>query len=502
MGDRPCRESSNAHITSVSHHAQTEVCRSVSAIRVPFVLIVHLFLALMLGATTVQAQTSSGLGRYDGPNITIDASSGRVLSANRAFDAWYPASTTKLMTAYVVFQAVRQGPVTMQSPVVISENAAAQPPSKAGLAVGQVLTVEAALRVLMVKSANDIAVALAESVAGSEPAFIDLMNEASRSLGMARTTFTNPHGLPDRGQVTTAFDLSLLTLALMRDYPERNDFYSMGAVRLGRARWVNHNILLQRYRGAFGFKTGYICDSGFNLIAGARRGGRTLITITLGARSGLERAAAAAHHLDEGFRQAGGLFGDAAGTPLAEFRPSGTVQTAATRMRPVVCQRPRVRPTFEEIAAQFGSASPAYNPAVAASAYAGDSSAVVLPSAGAQTGENDGADDVDALDLLLGPVIREPQPVQLALGGATGPSVARLGRWLVPNPVARPDPNALTATPSETGLPGQIAPATTGPAVQLAPPSAAPTTTAPGAIFGTTGQAVPVPVPSPLPRPN
>jgi hypothetical protein len=132
----------------------------------------------------------------------------RVLSSNRAFDAWYPASTTKLMTAYVVFQAVREGRVTMQSPVTISANAAAQPPSKAGLAVGQVLTVENALRVLMVKSANDIAVALAESVAGSEPAFIDQMNSAARALGMSRSTFTNPHGLPDHGQVTTAYDLA------------------------------------------------------------------------------------------------------------------------------------------------------------------------------------------------------------------------------------------------------------------------------------------------------
>lgn len=477
--------------------------RSVSAIRFPFFLVMPFLLAFALATNAAQAQTSSGLGRYDGPNITIDAGSGRVLSANRAFDAWYPASTTKLMTAYVVFQAVRQGSVTMQSPVVISENAAAQPPSKAGLAVGQVLTIEAALRVLMVKSANDIAVALAESVAGSEPAFIDLMNDAARNLSMARTSFTNPHGLPDRGQVTTAFDLALLTLALMRDYPERNDFYSMGAVRLGQARWVNHNILLQRYRGAFGFKTGYICDSGFNLVAGAQRGGRALITVTLGARSGLERAAASAHHLDEGFRQAGGLFGDAAGTPINAFRPSGTVQTTATRLRPIVCQSPRVRPSFEEIAAQFGSASPAFNPGISASAFSGDTSAIILPGTGRDAGESNGTDEVDVLNLLLGPVIREPEPIRLALGGATGPSVARLARWIVPNPVARPNPDALAVAPAQTGLPGQIAPASaTGPAVQLAPPSAAPPTVAPGAILGTTGQAIPIPVPSPLTRPN
>jgi D-alanyl-D-alanine carboxypeptidase len=481
----------------------------VPSIRFPLFAYRYAFLACMvlalglLSSGFAQAQTSSGLGPYDGPNITIDVGSMRVLSSNRAFDAWYPASTTKLMTAYVVFEAVREGRVTMQSPVTISANAAAQPPSKAGLAVGQVLTVENALRVLMVKSANDIAVALAESVAGSEPAFIDQMNSAARALGMSRSTFTNPHGLPDRGQVTTAYDLALLTLALMRDYPERNDFYSMGAVRLGEARWVNHNLLLQRYRGAFGFKTGYICDSGFNLVAGARRGGRTLITVTLGARSGLERAAASAHQLDEGFRRGGGLFGDVAGTPLADFRPSGSVQTTATRMRPIVCQSPRVRPTFEEIAGQFGTSGPGFNPTAVASAFSGDASAVVLPNSGAASGENDGADEIDVLDTLLGPVIREPQPIRLALGGATGPAVAPAGRWLVPNPMARPPSGQLalvpvTAPAAATALPGQIAPATGGPAVQLNPPAA---TGNPGAILGTVGQAVPIPVPSPVPSP-
>lgn len=462
--------------------------------------LVCLLAILMLAAFPHQAlaQSSgpdpSGLGPYDGPNITIDVGSMRVLSSHRAFDAWYPASTTKLMTAYVVFQAVREGRVTMLSPVTISDNAAAQPPSKAGLAVGQTLTVENALRVLMVKSANDIAVALAESIAGSEPAFIDEMNRLAQALGMRRTTFTNPHGLPDRGQVTTAYDLALLTLALLRDYPERGDFYSMGAVRLGQARWVNHNLLLQRYRGAFGFKTGYICDSGFNLVAGAQRGGRTLINVTLGARSGLERAAATAHFLDEGFRQSGGLFGDPAGIALAQFVPTGPVATEATRMRPVVCQRPRVRPSVEEIAGQFGMASPAFRPSTAASAFSGDAGAIVLPSAGAD-GENDGASDVDVLDLVLGPVLREPDPVRLSLGGATGPAVARLGRWQVPNPYVRPTGFAAAAA-----LPGQIAPAS-GAALVLAPGPDPQPQAAPGAIAGTIGRAVDRPVPAPVPRP-
>lgn len=465
-------------------------------------LAIALYAAATSAAWAQAAPASSGLGRFDGPTITVDVESGNVLSANRPFDAWYPASTTKMMTAYVVFQAIRDGRVTLQSPVTISQNAANQPPSKAGLAVGQVLTVETALRVLMVKSANDIAVALAESVSGSEPAFISEMNRAAQALGMRRTTFTNPHGLPSRGQVTTAYDLSLLTMALLRQFPQRNDFYSMPAVTLGRAEWVNSNILLQRYRGAFGFKTGYICDSGFNLVAGARRGGRTLITVTLGARSGLERAVVTAHNLDEGFRRAGGLFGGASGTALASYRPSGAVRTEATRMRPIVCQRPRVRPTFQELASAYGTASPAYSPqgSTAAAFQDRDASAPVLPGTTVQAPSTEG-EEINVLDVLLGPVIREPRPVALALGGATGPSVARLGRWIVPNPIARPGAQLAALRPSTAAAaPGQIAPAASGPAVVLDP--SAPASASAATSTSNVGRAVPQPVPQPVPRPN
>ncbi|MEM6382863.1 MAG: D-alanyl-D-alanine carboxypeptidase family protein [Pseudomonadota bacterium] len=456
---------------------------------------------VIAGASSSLAQVS-GLGPYTGPSITVDVNSGNVLSSNRPFDAWYPASTTKMMTAYVVFRAVQEGRVTMQSPVRISQNAANQPPSKAGLAVGQTLTVETALRVLMVKSANDIAVALAESVAGSEPAFIAEMNRYAQTLGMRRTTFTNPHGLPSRGQVTTAYDLAVLTLALLRDFPNRKDFYSMPAVTLGRANWVNSNILLQRYRGAFGFKTGYICDSGFNLVAGARRGGRTLITVTLGARSGLERAVVTANNLDEGFRRAGGLFGSS-GRALADLRPSGQVRTDATRMRPIVCQRPRVRPTFEELASAYGTASPAYAPQSASgNAFASsDASAVVLPGQVTDAAEGQPEEEINVLDVLLGPVIREPRPIALALGGATGPGVARRGRWVVPSPVARPAVGLAAAQPPAAvqAAPGQVAPSAQGPVVILQPPVAASAT--PQTTGTNIGRAIPRAVPAPIPRP-
>lgn len=477
-------------------------------------LVLGLAVCIVLTTSSVGfAQQTSGLGRYNGPTITVDLSSGNVVSANRPFDAWYPASTTKMMTAYVVFKAVREGRVSLRSPVTISRNAANQPPSKAGLRVGQVLTIETALRVLMVKSANDIAVALAESVSGSEPAFIAEMNQIASALGMRRTTFTNPHGLPSRGQVTTAYDLALLTVALLRDFPNRNDFYSMPAVQLGNARWVNSNILLQRYRGAFGFKTGYICDSGFNLVAGAQRGGRTLITVTLGARSGLERAVVTAHNLDEGFRRSGGLFGGGGGTPLANLRPTGNVQTTATRMRPIVCQRPRVRPTADELATVYGTASPAFAPQRSSSSgfqRSRDSASIVLPSSGEDTGGVESETEINVLDVLLGPIVREPRAVQLALGGATGPAVARLGRWTVPNPEARPDLGLAALRPSTSGtdnsqtvLPGQIPvdPASS-PALVLSPAATADSGTSPApARSSNVGQAVPQPVPQPIPRP-
>ncbi len=242
-----------------------------------------------------------------GAFILVDAKSGAVVDQKNATRKWYPASLTKMMTAYVTFKAIREGRATLNSAVVQSKNSLSEPPSKMGFKVGTRFTVDTALKIILIKSANDVAVALGEAISGSEAAFIAAMNAEARRLGMTNTRFTNPHGLPDNGQVTTARDMAILAMALRRDFPESRDFYKYPGIRFGKKtlRSANREFLL-RVPGANGMKTGYICNSGYNVAASVSRKGRTLIAIILGAGSGLERTAFARQLFDNGFRKRGG----------------------------------------------------------------------------------------------------------------------------------------------------------------------------------------------------
>ncbi|MDH3194924.1 MAG: D-alanyl-D-alanine carboxypeptidase [Hyphomicrobiales bacterium] len=242
-----------------------------------------------------------------GPYIVADVASGAVYRHHNALRPWHPASTTKLMTAYVTFRALRNGAISLKSPVIVSQNALNQPPSKMGFPVGTVMTVDNALKMILVKSANDIAVALGEAVAGSEPAFIARMNQEASRLGMTRTNFENPHGLPDPRQVTTARDLALLASAILTEFPEYRPLFKIHAIRHGKRTLRNYNILIDRYRGTTGMKTGYIRDSGFNLVASARRDGKEVIAVVLGACNAISRAEKAVSLLETGFRARGTL---------------------------------------------------------------------------------------------------------------------------------------------------------------------------------------------------
>ncbi|MFC3132471.1 D-alanyl-D-alanine carboxypeptidase family protein [Microbaculum marinum] len=246
-----------------------------------------------------------------GPALVFDTRTGEVLHSYGAFTPWHPASLTKLMTAYVSFQAIRQGSVSLQTPVRISANALAQPPSKMGFAVGTEISLEYALRILMVKSANDIAVAVAETVGGSEPAFISMMNNTARRLGMTDTYYVNPHGLHDPQQRTTARDLAFLTRALIRDFPQYQGFFELASIQVGQSVLRNHNKLIGRFRGADGMKTGYVCASGFNIVATATRGGRRLAAVVMGGMSGAKRDEVTEQLLEAAFQTGGGfsLFG-------------------------------------------------------------------------------------------------------------------------------------------------------------------------------------------------
>ncbi len=238
---------------------------------------------------------------HAGPALLFDATSGQVLYAEDQDDSWYPASLTKIMTAYITFEAIKTGKLTLDQKITVSEAALAQPPSKVGLPVGAEMSVDVALQALIIKSANDVAVMLAEAISGSETAFIYKMNETAKRLGMTKTTFVNPNGLPAPDQATTARDLARLARAVMRDYPQYANYWTMAEMRIGKIRLASHNALLKTFDGADGLKTGFTCDSGFNVVASATRDNRRLVAIVLGEPNGQTRAIRAASLLEHGF---------------------------------------------------------------------------------------------------------------------------------------------------------------------------------------------------------
>jgi D-alanyl-D-alanine carboxypeptidase len=219
------------------------------------------YLALLLLIAFSPAASATG------PALVFEASSGKVLYSEDADNQWYPASLTKMMTAYLTFEAIKSGRLSLKSTVSCSATAHAEPPSKIGLPIGGELTVDLALQALIVKSANDVAVMLAEAVGGNESQFVNLMNVTAKRLGMDRTNFVNANGLPAPEQVTTARDLGKLARAIITEYPEHDHYWSMPHMRLGKNRLRSHNGLLRSLDGADGLKTGFTCDSGFNIIA-------------------------------------------------------------------------------------------------------------------------------------------------------------------------------------------------------------------------------------------
>ena len=247
-----------------------------------------------------------GLGSKEvlaGPALLFDVDNNKILHAEEPDSLWYPASLTKLMTAYLTFEAIKSGKLTLKSKISCSAHARKQPPSKIGLKVGGAMSLDLALKSLIVKSANDVAVMLAEAVAGSEAAFVAKMNATAKRLGMTRTNFVNPHGLPAPAQVSTARDLAKLARAVVKEHPEYAHYWSMSQMRIGKIKLRSHNGLLRSFKGADGMKTGFICDSGFNVIASATRDGQRLVAIVLGDASSAERNVRAAGLLEYGFGQ-------------------------------------------------------------------------------------------------------------------------------------------------------------------------------------------------------
>jgi D-alanyl-D-alanine carboxypeptidase len=233
--------------------------------------------------------------------LVVDAETGQILVAHRASAAWYPASLTKLMTAYVVFSEVKAGRLKMDTQITVSANAAATPPTKFGFKTGQKITVQQALNALLVNSANDAAVALAEQVGGSEAGFVGSMNAAARKLGLVGTVYQNATGLPNDGQITTARDMAVLALAVQHEFPDRYPMFSQRQVTIAGRTQPTVNGLLVNYPGADGMKTGFTCGSGYNIVGSAVRNGQRLVAVLLGAHDRNQRAAQVKKLLDSGF---------------------------------------------------------------------------------------------------------------------------------------------------------------------------------------------------------
>lgn len=284
--------------------------------------------------------------------LVFDAKTGEVLDKKDAHQAWYPASVTKLMTAYVTFQALRQGRIRMTSPVVQTAASSVQPPSKMGFPVGTVVTVDNALKIIMVKSANDVAWALGEAVSGSKDAFVDEMNRESRRLGMTGTVWGNPNGLPDASQYTNARDLAILARALIREFPEHAGYFKLPGIQFGKRVIRNHNHLMDRFPGTDGMKTGFICASGFNVVASVNRDGRRIVAVVLGSPNARSRAEKAAELFTRAYQSSAGLagfFGGGGGSKetIDTMRPGPEARLPVENIRDEVCGRNR-KPVGED----------------------------------------------------------------------------------------------------------------------------------------------------------
>jgi len=389
---------------------------------------------------------------YSDAQILVDVESGKVLHADNATTPWYPASITKIMTTYATLRAIKDGKIKLDKLLTVSHNAAAQSPVKMGFPPGTTVTVDNALKMLMVKSANDMAVVLAEGVAGSIENFAEVMNRHAQRLGMTQSHFVNPNGLPADEQITSARDMAILARAAIKEFPEYDYYWHLPGIRMGNKVQRNYNTLIGRYPGADGMKTGFICASGFNLVATATRDGKRLIAVVLGAPSSAARAVKAAQLLESGFSS----------NPLAWLTPAlGTVES----LKPVNVDPPNLR---EDMCGKHRKrqATEDEDDSAAVSSFSSDSAySVFLSSLRATNGKTNLLQDLqlgEPVVVFTGPPKKQgdTRVVDTKAGKgkavtakSTAPAVAGAGSapWtnLSPNSLTNSPPPDLAAKPEE-----------------------------------------------------
>lgn len=312
-------------------------------------------LLLLLAAALILAsvQTASANPRYAA--YVLDTNTGQVLFSRNADAQRFPASLTKIMTLYLVFEAMEAGRINKNTPIPVSAKAAAEPPSKLGLRAGSTITVENAILALVTRSANDIATAVGEFLGGSEANFARMMTAKARQLGMNSTTFQNAHGLPNNRQVTTARDMAILGLAVREHFPNHYHYFGTRQFNFAGQRIGNHNRLLGRVTGVDGIKTGFIRASGFNLVTSVRTGGRSVVAVVMGGRTGASRddhmAALIREHLPRASTR----------QPSQPLVARGAPVTSNVRVASVMPERmpiPEFRPRGQVVAAAAPAAAP------------------------------------------------------------------------------------------------------------------------------------------------
>ncbi|WP_264045696.1 serine hydrolase [Methylobacterium flocculans] len=278
----------------------------------------------------------SGGGGYNPPYaaMVVDVKTGKVLHAINEDSLRHPASITKVMTLYMLFEQLERGRYTLDSPLTISSFAASQSPSKLGLRPGSTIEVEEAIKAIVTKSANDVACAIGENIAGSEARFAEMMTQKAKALGMTRTNYANASGLPDADQITTARDLTVLARAIQDRFPRYYKYFQTRSFAF-RGRVIgNHNRLLGNVQGVDGIKTGYTRDSGFNLMTAAKLDDRQIVAIVLGGKSGASRDRIMADLVRQSLPRAyAGARQTPATTEVAERARPAVVADGASRTR-------------------------------------------------------------------------------------------------------------------------------------------------------------------------
>jgi D-alanyl-D-alanine carboxypeptidase len=325
---------------------------SLSPFRITFAFVLALLTFAILG------QPAPAEARPVQASIVVDTATGEVLQASNADASTYPASLTKMMTLYLLFEAVQEGRVKLSDTITFSSHSAGMPATNLNVDAGDRISVETAILAMVVRSANDAAVAVAEYLGGTESGFARLMTNKAQMLGMNSTLFRNANGLPDPKQRTTARDMATLSVALIRDFPQYYGYFKRTSFQYRGVNYSGHNKLLKTFAGYDGIKTGYIRASGFNLASSAQRDGRRLVVVVMGGTSPSMRDRRVADLLASGFRSQRGT-----GMLLAAKAPkSGNIATLAPTPTPA-------ETAVEDVIAKI-IAKPAQTPAAASLAAA------------------------------------------------------------------------------------------------------------------------------------